>query len=584
MKPKDNEETEKPEMVEVPRRQSIGTVTKKVRDQIPMLKEMSAANYAEVMDQFRAIFEEAADLSEQHAKDYIEKAGAIEAALSALAEYNQKALEQLQNLTMNAINAVDAPVTQPGMDKVQATEALVERAKLLVETAEKQLEYSKQLGNVARPLALWRLDASKAVWEAHTALKLAETKLAEAKLRSNAVLVSKLSGGQNAAPPLNEKTVSIGSPTQEMEVKQLPEFTISRSHNSTIPLRPSSSSSQVSSEISTKDSLVQTSEEECTKPQRPLIKFWPKHTYYSANGEEICYVRAPKDCLRKKNGIQCVFSEPFALWPAIRGHNEIIGRFVSIIPTQKKKSTILANEPWIVGIPHSYNKVTAKETVLFMIEAGPNGVNALAESSPYVKQTDLLQWRDLHTTDVVVDEKHYLEVRLPKLTAVTFAPCARLKRDCVEIGRSGGRLVCLSDPRVSLTAPPGAIKAELTFMIQVQHLECSQMPALKEQNKSLMADFVSCSPLVFLTCATKALFSPITLTLPVTDAQIMNNLGMSAAMMDRMTGEGRVDKSIGIDDLQGGSRRQVKLLRKGDRENQEFSFRFCHVTTILRLM
>lgn len=68
---------------------------------------------------------------------------------------------------------------------------------------------------------------------------------------------------------------------------------------------------------------------------------------------------------------------------------------------------------------------------------------------------------------MVVDSKHYLEVRLPKLTTVTFAPCARLKRDCAEIGRAGGRLVCLYDPRVSITAPPGAVKCDLPFTIQV---------------------------------------------------------------------------------------------------------------------
>lgn len=114
-----SEEEEEPVATEaeIPRRESIGTVTKRVLEQIPVLEQMSTTNYAEVMDQFQEVFDKAADASQQHAQDYVEKAVAIEAALNALAEYNKKALEQLQNLIVEAIKEVDNPTVLPGKHK-----------------------------------------------------------------------------------------------------------------------------------------------------------------------------------------------------------------------------------------------------------------------------------------------------------------------------------------------------------------------------------------------------------------------------------------------------------------------------------
>ncbi|TPP63418.1 hypothetical protein FGIG_12209 [Fasciola gigantica] len=76
------------------------------------------------------------------------------------------------------------------------------------------------------------------------------------------------------------------------------------------------------------------------------------------------------------------------------------------------------------------------------------------------------------------------------------------------------------------------------------------MPTLREQNKSLMNDFVTSSPMVFLTCPTKLLFKPITLTMPVPEGHSTNTLTVSPAMMDRMTGDRRADRSIVMGRLQ----------------------------------
>ncbi|KAF6768015.1 hypothetical protein AHF37_06564 [Paragonimus kellicotti] len=94
---------------------------------------------------------------------------------------------------------------------------------------------------------------------------------------------------------------------------------------------------------------------------------------------KLCYIRASNDCLCKKENLQCTFSDPFAPWPQMVGHTETIGQFVSIQPVNKRKSVILPNEPWIVGIPHNYGKMASKETVLYMLETGPKGVPALEE-------------------------------------------------------------------------------------------------------------------------------------------------------------------------------------------------------------
>ncbi|KAF6768014.1 hypothetical protein AHF37_06563, partial [Paragonimus kellicotti] len=166
-------------------------------------------------------------------------------------------------------------------------------------------------------------------------------------------------------------------------------------------------------------------------------------------------------------------------------------------------------------------------------------------------QVELINWRDLQTTEVISGDKHYLEARLSRLTDVTFAPCARLRRDLAEIGPAGGRLVSLAEPRISLTVSPGAIKIDLPFALQVQQLDYQQLQALKEHNETFMSEFISCSPLVYLTCAKKILFKPMFFTVPISEPSSAHILPVSPAVLDRINSERRLETSLGSEEITG---------------------------------
>ncbi|CAL8102382.1 unnamed protein product [Calicophoron daubneyi] len=533
---------------------SLGSMTRKLQAEVPNFESMSTENFEEIVSQFRKTFDEALAVSESKAKEYTDKAAAIEEALNALAEYNKKALEQLSRLTMDAISATDAPSNVTNAEKTRNALALVDKAKMLVETAEKQLEYSKQIAEVTKPLTLWRLDASKAVWEAQNALKLAEKKYQETANRTAVTFTSPPQApSTRVTSDLSETQSSPGSepakvkPPMKVSIVSHSRSSRSSTKSSRTGSRASSPSvvSEGSSEPSWSFKLVS------DEPRQPY-KFWPKHVYTSPDGQVICYIKAPADCLRKKKSVVCTVSDPFAPWPVIAGHSEVIGRFVSIQP-KKRQCHILPTEPWIIGIPHNYNKTASRETVLFMIEAGPQGVTALANDPGKVHQPELVSWRDVHTTDVVSGDKHYLETRLTRLTPVTFAPCARLKRDCAVIGPAGGRLVCMLDPRVSLTVQQGAVKVDLPFAIQLQQLDPFRLRALKEHNKSVMNDFIACSPLVYMTCAKKTLFSAIVLTIPIPDPAAAQDSSLSPAVLDRISVEKHERGVSGEDVMSSGT-------------------------------
>ncbi|KAF7257337.1 hypothetical protein EG68_08154 [Paragonimus skrjabini miyazakii] len=529
----------------------LGTVTQKLKDHLPALDKMSMNNLEQILAQFRHTFADAIHASELCVKEYINKAGAIETTLNILAEYNKRALEQLSHLTLNAIQSVDAANTRLSFkEQIEASELLVDKAKLLVTTAEKQFEYSKQIGSITRPLTLWRLDASKAIWEAHNALKLAENKYHE--LKEKAHLETKypnepestqldLSKSRQPTVTAQPTTTSIVKASSTMQSAQSSSYNVPTGTDSNTPDNSQASDQDKFSDI----------EQELSQRKPQPIKFWPKHVYTTSSGEMICYIRAPNDCLRKKENLQCTFSDPFAPWPQIIGHTESIGQFVSIQPVNKRKSVILPNEPWIVGIPHNYGKMASKETVLYMLETGPKGVPALEEDVKKVKQVELINWRDLQTTEIISGDKHYLEARLSRLTDVTFAPCARLRRDLAVIGPAGGRLVSLAEPRISLTVSPGAVKVDLPFALQVQQLDYQQLQALKEHNETFMSEFISCSPLVYLTCAKKILFKPMFFTVPISEPSSAHILPVSPAMLDRINLERRLETSLGSEEITG---------------------------------
>ncbi|KAF5401949.1 Death domain-containing protein 1 [Paragonimus heterotremus] len=529
----------------------LGTVIQKLKNDLSALDKMSVDNLEQILAQFHHTFADAIHASELCVKEYINKAGAIETTLNMLAEYNKRTLEQLSNLTLNAIQSMDAPNTRlSSKEQIEASELLVDKAKLLVATAEKQFEYSKQIGSITRPLTLWRLDASKAVWEAHNALKLTENKYHELKERTRL---------ETKSPNEPESTQLDLSKSRQPTLTTQPAITsILKASSTTQSVQSSSYNVPAGTDSGTSDdsqasdqNKISDIEQEVSQRKRQPIKFWPKHVYTTSNGEMICYIRAPNDCLRKKENLQCTFSDPFAPWPQIVGHTESIGRFVSIQPVNKRKSVILPNEPWIVGIPHNYGKMASKETVLYMLEAGPKGVPALEEDVKKVKQVELVNWRDLQTTEITSGDKHYLEARLSRLTDVTFAPCARLRRDLAEIGPAGGRLVSLAEPRISLTVSPGAVKVDLPFALQVQQLDYQQLQALKEHNETFMSEFISCSPLVYLTCAKKILFKPMFFTIPISEPSSAHILPVSPAMLDRINSEQRLETSLGSEEITG---------------------------------
>ncbi|CAH8464938.1 unnamed protein product [Dicrocoelium dendriticum] len=509
---------------------SLATIVDCIQQQIPVLDNMSVTNFEEILSTFQKTSEELISVSLKESRKFLDEAQLIESALNALAEYNKHAMQLLIKMTTDGILSVHAPSTMTPEQRLSASAAALRRAQLLTETADRQLEYSKQLGAIASPLTLWRLDASKAVWEAQRALKQAEKKHLEIK---------EMTTLYNALPAtVPRKTSDVTLPDDDQLEQKRPQNTevlpISRG---SVPSKKSSTTEPETQEDSSglaKDLQSPETSERKQRRQQP-IKMWPKHTYFTTDGEIICYVRAPSDCLRKKENLVCSFSEPLAPWPPIPGHTESIGRLVSIEPIKNRKTVILPEEPWIIGIPHNYGKVASKETVLYMIEAGPKGVTALQDDLKNVKQTELVYWHDLNTTDVIAGENHFLEARLNQLTNVTFAPFTRLRRDRIDIGKHGGRLQSLTDPRVALTVPPEAIK--------VQQLDCRQVNAFKERNQALMADFIACSPMIYLTCARKLLFKPITVTLPVPEISIANRPTVSTTVMDRMDADTRIDTS-----------------------------------------
>lgn len=78
-----------------------------VPEKRPLLDNLSIKNYNEMLEDFKKLFTEVCSISEIHTKEYVDKAVAIEAALNAMVQYNQKALEQLRKLTVDAITATE---------------------------------------------------------------------------------------------------------------------------------------------------------------------------------------------------------------------------------------------------------------------------------------------------------------------------------------------------------------------------------------------------------------------------------------------------------------------------------------------
>ncbi|KER19865.1 hypothetical protein T265_11467 [Opisthorchis viverrini] len=526
---------------------SIQSVTDTVMEKLPNLEDLCLGNLDEHLQRFRETFERALSMSESYAKDYTEKALSMESALNALAAYNKKALEQLGKLTLDAVKSKESSNTPADEAELKLGEAYVEKAKLLVETAGKQLEYSKQLGAITRPLMSWRLDASRAVWEAQSALKIAEKQYDEIKQRA-----------QLRRPTQSQIPRTATESKQEESYQRTPQKE---------PVLDTGKSAEPESTLQTQQPLLDRSQkpERVSRPieqERQPIKFWPKHVYTDKHGEEICYIRAPSDCLVKEEEIECRFSEADAPWPKIAGHSEFIGPLVSVLPLGDTENIIWSDEPWIIGVPNKHIKATSKESVIYAIESGPNGVCALDLDPMKVPTKDLVSWVERHTTEVVSDGKHYLECRMHRLSPITLAPCARIRRDSAEIGPLGGRLISVTEPKVALEIPESAVKVSLPFTLQVRQMDYRQLSFVKAQNELLMKEFLTCSPLVYLTSPRKTTFKPVRISFPIPEQTPPQRSNVDPSILHRVRYEHHRDVSMISDDGTGsiGQKKEVSAI------------------------
>lgn len=139
--------------------------------------------------------------------------------------------------------------------------------------AEKHLACSKHFGTVTRPLTNWRLDASKAVWEAEQALKVSKEKYEEAKEKNQAFTAASkptttitLPQGQQANTTSALATATSDEPPT-VAAENLP---VIYTHTSNMSETGSVNSSDGASEGSIDIAELQAS------PRQP-IKYWPKH-------------------------------------------------------------------------------------------------------------------------------------------------------------------------------------------------------------------------------------------------------------------------------------------------------------------
>lgn len=177
----DTKQFSSPGQDDATRLERLQQLVKILKDQSRGLDNLSLKNLEPVFAEFQKSFDETLDIAQKHAKSYISEASAIEEALTALAEYNQKGLTSLNKLIVDAVNAIGEPHVSISQDQVKASEALIEQTKQLVRTAERQVAYSKEMGNIAKPLTSWRLDAFRWLWQAKNAQKQAENHSTELK-------------------------------------------------------------------------------------------------------------------------------------------------------------------------------------------------------------------------------------------------------------------------------------------------------------------------------------------------------------------------------------------------------------------
>ncbi|OON18379.1 death domain protein [Opisthorchis viverrini] len=185
---------------------------------------------------------------------------------------------------------------------------------------------------------------------------------------------------------------------------------------------------------------------------------------------------------------------------------------------------------------------------------------------------DLVSWVERHTTEVVSDGKHYLECRMHRLSPITLAPCARIRRDSAEIGPLGGRLISVTEPKVALEIPESAVKVSLPFTLQVRQMDYRQLSFVKAQNELLMKEFLTCSPLVYLTSPRKTTFKPVRISFPIPEQTPPQRSNVDPSILHRVRYEHHRDVSMISDDGTGSIGRflVLKLSRMIDSETLSY--------------
>ncbi|VDN96650.1 unnamed protein product [Rodentolepis nana] len=477
-----------------------------IADELERLKNMKPAEFVERLEELKNLHKHIYEAAEKFIKEVVEQVPTLTPIFKLVSEFDQKACDKALETTLD--DWENAGITSE--DREGIMNSLKER---MVEAAKINFDFTHQVSYIASPLTVWRLAACTAIWAGHKELKMAYEK-AKFNFEDTESLISGSDDKEDA--DLADNTVKEDGPDFDaLEEGQEQENELDEAEKE-----------RVDAEIEIEGQL---NAEEIALSERPAPKDWVKYFYTTREGNEervICYVRAPPDCLTSEDRLICTFGNSDAEWPNLPGNAEVIGHFVCIRPKHPKLICILPDEPWIIGIPHNYGKNPTREVVVYSMESSDTGIDNRLSKRDDLEPPQTM-WLDMPTTDVTVENGHYLEFRLSRLAVpLTFAPAVRIRRDIGEIGKPGGKITSLVDKRV-------------------QPISQHHAHILRDQNWSLMSQFTSCSAIVTLTGPKKILFENAIITLPLTESNPTNQVAIlsNASMPEAFYGRNKTDSS-----------------------------------------
>ncbi|VDL56767.1 unnamed protein product [Hymenolepis diminuta] len=512
-----------------------------ISDELTRLKSMKPAEFVERMEELKNLHRQIYEVAEKFIKEVVDQIPALTPIFKLINEFDQRAYDK-------ALATANEDWDNAGIT-VEDYEIIMNNLKeRMVESAKINFDFTHQISFIASPLTVWRLAACTAIWAGNKELQIAH----ETTKFDLEDIESRLSGRSDKEDAELAETRAKDDADGLTVVEEERQYELEAAERA-----------RVESEINIEGQL---NPEEIALSERPAPKDWVKYVYTTRVGDNervICYVRAPADCLISDDRLICTFGSFDAEWPNLPGNAEVIANFVCIRPKHPKLICILPDEPWIIGIPHTYSKNPTREVVVYAMESSDAGI----DNRPTF-QDDLeppqTTWLDMPTSDVVNEDSHYLEFKLPRLTVpLTFAPAVRIRRDSGEIGKAGGKITSLVDKRVTFNIPPGGLKIDCTYSIQVQPINQHHAQILRDQNWSFMSQFTSCSALVTLTGPKKILFKNALITLPLTENNpsnqviILSNASMPDAFLGRKKEENSEEDSeqreVNVEEKEEGS-------------------------------